>query len=43
MTSNAYKRYNENIEKMCNIYKTINFYNKASNSGNVINATKKGV
>ena len=22
---------------------TINFYNKASNSGNVINATKKGV
>ena len=33
----------KNIEKMCNIYKTINFYNKASNSGNVINATKKGV
>mgnify|MGYP007054915167 FL=1 len=26
---------------MCNIYKTINFYNKASNSGNVINATKR--
>ena len=28
---------------MCNIYKTINFYNKASNSGKVINATKKGL
>lgn len=27
---------------MCSIYKTIDFYNKASNSGNVINTTKKG-
>ena len=34
-TEDAMDKINENIEKMCNIYKTINFYNKASNSGNV--------